>query len=207
MKNRITISDFNQYREQINEMMAKAQEDFAFHKDDKKYHSSYTDICIELQNALLSYDLSNIPYEAWDDFTIFSDVVHRADFSKTKAKLIILKIPGAIGFIKAPCPIKCLSFQHHCKSTKFGLLFQRIIQRHIHACSIFHVLFRQIESDILKLISNGIILYSANCPYTFILIKSHSQPEQGIRRKSGVIIKIKDIHIFRQIFTSFIIPT
>ena len=87
MKNRITISDFNQYREQINEMMAKAQEDFAFHKDDKKYHSSYTDICIELQNTLLSYDLSNIPYEAWDDFTIFSDVVHRADFSKTKANI------------------------------------------------------------------------------------------------------------------------
>lgn len=42
---------------------------------------------MEVQNHLLSYDLSDIPFEAWENMTIVSDEEHSADFSKTKANI------------------------------------------------------------------------------------------------------------------------
>ena len=41
----------------------------------------------EFQDKLLSYDLSNIPFEEWKNFEIWSDREHIADFSKTHANI------------------------------------------------------------------------------------------------------------------------
>ena len=40
-----------------------------------------------LQNKLLSYDLSDIPFKEWDDYIIYSDENHIVDFSKTRANI------------------------------------------------------------------------------------------------------------------------
>lgn len=43
---------------------------------------------LSIQNELLSYDLSNIPFEAWENIDIVSDYDYVADFSKPTQILI-----------------------------------------------------------------------------------------------------------------------
>ncbi len=87
MQRVLTIEEFNQYYEQLIQIMALAQYDYDYHSNEEDYHSYYVDAALELQDGLLSCDLSNIPFEAWKDFTILSDKEHYIDFSKTKANI------------------------------------------------------------------------------------------------------------------------
>ena len=87
MQRVLTIEEFNQYCKQLIQIMALAQYDYDYHSNEEKYHSYYVDAALELQTGLLSYDLSNIPFEAWEDFTILSDKEHYIDFSNTKANI------------------------------------------------------------------------------------------------------------------------
>ena len=47
---------------------------------------------ISLQDKLLSYDLSGIPFEEWLNYEIVADEKHIADFSKTKANIDLCKV-------------------------------------------------------------------------------------------------------------------
>ncbi len=87
MQRIITIEEFRQYYNQLKQIMALAQYDYDYHSNEDNYHSYYVDAAIELQDLLLSCDLSNIPFEEWTDFTILSDKDHYVDFSKTKANI------------------------------------------------------------------------------------------------------------------------
>lgn len=55
---------------------------------------------IALQEELLSYDLSDIPYEEWNDITVFSNPEGVIDFSKTHANIdfSIITFPGFVNF-------------------------------------------------------------------------------------------------------------
>ena len=87
MQRIITIEEFRQYYNQLKQIMALAQYDYDYHSNEDNYHSYYVDAAIELQDVLLSCDLSNIPFDEWENFTILSDKEHYVDFSKTKANI------------------------------------------------------------------------------------------------------------------------
>lgn len=81
---RITIIEFRKIREQMNNVASEIRglEDDESDKEIELF-SKY----LELQNKLLSYNLSDIPFEEWKGYIIFSTDDIKADFSKTQANL------------------------------------------------------------------------------------------------------------------------
>ena len=69
----------------------KIEEDLDAHGNDRDYaeklYASALDECLQMQSRLLSYDLSDIPFEAWEGFFLFSDEKHTVDLSKTHANI------------------------------------------------------------------------------------------------------------------------
>ena len=61
----------------------KNDENYNYDEDKKRLEEQY----LEIQNRLLSYDLSDIPFAEWMNMKIISDENHIADFSKTKANI------------------------------------------------------------------------------------------------------------------------
>ncbi len=92
MIKKLTLEEFQQLRNQIENFINQILEYINVHKNDDNFDSNtYQQEMLEqifsLQNNLLSYDLSDIPFEAWKGFSIFSDKDHIVDFSKTKANI------------------------------------------------------------------------------------------------------------------------
>ena len=90
---------FNYFREHFDD------DDF-----DREEHSRQSDEqYIILQNDLLSYDLSTIPFKAWENLKIISNEQHVADFSMTHANIDfdILELEGN-NFNFKGCQIKNL---------------------------------------------------------------------------------------------------
>lgn len=69
----------------INQLYEKESEHSKY--DLEQMELKYINMYLEVQKDLLSYDLSDIPFEAWKDFEIASDKTQIADFSKTKANI------------------------------------------------------------------------------------------------------------------------
>ena len=61
------------------EEFRKLREELKIAKDDQEYY--------KIQNKILSYDLSEIPFHEWLDFEVYSDTNQIANFSKTKANI------------------------------------------------------------------------------------------------------------------------
>ena len=61
--------------------------DFNFDLSEKKFIEQ----AFSIESSLFNCDLSDIPFEAWQDFYIISDENHVADFSKTRANIDFLE--------------------------------------------------------------------------------------------------------------------
>lgn len=89
---KLTLEEFNEYKNKLAAMIAELEtvneqnednEDF----DEEKAEQEFMEKYFSLQSELLSYDLSDIPFEAWEDMAIAGFDEHIADFSKTKANI------------------------------------------------------------------------------------------------------------------------
>lgn len=92
MIEKITLEQFKQIKNQLSNLSKSYEASYEEHKNDANYDSDaeeqrVADEYLRLQNQLLSYDLSDIPFEAWEGFIVVSDAEHKADFSKTKANI------------------------------------------------------------------------------------------------------------------------
>ena len=92
MIEKISLEQFQQIKNQLAQMIKEFQDNDEAHKNDENYDYSVEeqrgiDKYLETQNRLLKYDLSDIPFEAWQGMQILSDETHTVDFSKTRANI------------------------------------------------------------------------------------------------------------------------
>ena len=104
MIEKMSLEQFQQIRNQLAQLvkeyednyeaqLVKEYEDnYEAHKNGENYDDSVeeqrlVDQYLEIQNRLLQYDLSDIPFEAWQGIIIMSDETHAVDFSKTRANI------------------------------------------------------------------------------------------------------------------------
>lgn len=92
MIEKLTLEQFQQIKSQLSQLIQQYEDFYDTHKNDENYDDElleqrFTEQYLSIQNRLLNYDLSDIPFEAWQDFQIMSDETHAVDFSKTKANI------------------------------------------------------------------------------------------------------------------------
>lgn len=92
MIEKLTLEQFQQIKSQLEQLVKQYENFYDAHKNDENYDEElleqrFTEQYLEVQNRLLNYDLSDIPFEAWQDFQIMSDESHAVDFSKTRANI------------------------------------------------------------------------------------------------------------------------
>lgn len=92
MTKKITLEQFQQIRNQLSDLIKDYEASYEEHKNDANYDNDteaqkIVDEYLRLQEQLLNYDLSDIPFEAWKGFIIISDRKNKANFSKTKANI------------------------------------------------------------------------------------------------------------------------
>lgn len=92
MIEKISLKQFQQIRNQLTQLVKEYEYNYEIHKNDDNYDNSIEeqrliDRYFEIQNRLLQYDLSDIPFEAWEGMAIMSDETHAVDFSKTRANV------------------------------------------------------------------------------------------------------------------------
>ena len=100
MLEKLNLEEFRKYKEEQQQLLGRLNEEEETLKDSNNYNEEdFLKKALEelsgLQNRLLSYDLSDIPFEEWEDVILVSSDNYKADFSKTKANLDfeILDIP------------------------------------------------------------------------------------------------------------------
>lgn len=89
---KLTLDEFNEYKNKLLTFLQESQDFFEQNKDTEnfnieEYEATLYQNYFLLQAKLLSYNLSSIPFDAWNDIMIISDDKHIADFSKTHANL------------------------------------------------------------------------------------------------------------------------
>lgn len=92
MNEKMNLNMFNEYKQKMMDLLSKAEEYLEQHEkdenfDSQKFEQEMTKQYLELQEKLLSYDLSDIPFESWQDLQIFSEGDYEPDFSKSKANI------------------------------------------------------------------------------------------------------------------------
>ncbi len=92
MIEKMSLEQFKQIKNQLSDLIKQYEQYDELHKNDKNYNENeiegkFIERYLSIQNRLLSYDLSDIPFEEWEGFMIFSDENHIADFSKTRANI------------------------------------------------------------------------------------------------------------------------
>lgn len=94
MNERLTIEKFKKIKSQFPLIIKQAEESYEANKDKKGYNPDediqrYYNQYFELQSQLLSYDLSDIPFDEWRDIELAADEKNILDFSKTNANIDI----------------------------------------------------------------------------------------------------------------------
>lgn len=92
MIEKITLEQFREIKRQLASILKQSEDLYEQHKNDENYNydsdeKRLEEQYLEIQNRLLSYDLSDIPYAEWMNMEILSDENHIADFSKTNANI------------------------------------------------------------------------------------------------------------------------
>lgn len=92
MNKKMSLNMFNEYKEKMMNLISKTEEYIEQHENDdnfdgQKLEQEMTKQYLALQEELLSYDLSDIPFESWQDLQIFSENDYEPDFSKSKANI------------------------------------------------------------------------------------------------------------------------
>ena len=82
MREKLTVEQFRQIKNQIMGLYEQYE-----NEDNDTIEEKLAEQISTLQDRLLSYDLSDIPFEEWNEYPIYSDNTHAADFSKTKANI------------------------------------------------------------------------------------------------------------------------
>ena len=92
MREKLTIEEFRRFKEEFKKLINESSSFYDEHKDDENFDSNafeqeITNRYLDLQNRLISYDLSLIPFEEWKDLDIVGDKDHVVDMSNTHANL------------------------------------------------------------------------------------------------------------------------
>ena len=92
MIEKMSLEQFKQIKNQLAQIVKEFQDNYEAHKNDENYdydkeEQRVVNQYLKIQNRLSQYDLSDIPFEAWQDFQIMSDETHAVDFSKTRANI------------------------------------------------------------------------------------------------------------------------
>ncbi len=92
MREKLTIEQFEQIKEQINSIIKQLEDYSEKHDKDDDFNEeevskNFLNQLLPIQNRLLSYDLSDIPFENWKGIELFSDETHAIDFSNTHANI------------------------------------------------------------------------------------------------------------------------
>ena len=89
---KITLEQFINIKEKIAQLLTQFQDYLDDHENDKDFNfdlseKKFIEQAFLIESNLFNCDLSDIPFEAWQDFYIISDENHVADFSKTRANI------------------------------------------------------------------------------------------------------------------------
>ncbi|MBE6160848.1 MAG: hypothetical protein E7158_01325 [Firmicutes bacterium] len=92
MIEKMTLDQFRKIKKQLASIIKQVADLYKQHKNDENYNHDadekrLTEEYLAIQNRLLSYDLSDIPYAEWMNMKIIADENHIADFSKTNANI------------------------------------------------------------------------------------------------------------------------
>ncbi len=92
MLEKLSLEEFRKYKEERQQLISRLDEDEQSLRRNGNYNEAdFLQKGLEelsgLQSRLLSYDLSDIPFEEWEDIALVSSDKYSADFSKTKANL------------------------------------------------------------------------------------------------------------------------
>ena len=105
MIEKMSLEQFQQIRNQLTQLLKEYEDNYEAHKNDENYDDSVEEQrlvaqYLEIQNRLLQYDLSDIPYEAWNAFYIISYDGYIPDFSRTKANIdfSLIQFYGYVNF-------------------------------------------------------------------------------------------------------------
>ena len=90
MLEKLSLEEFRKYKEEQQQLLGRLEEEEQSLKENGNYNEEdFVKKGLEklsgLQSRLLSYDLSDIPFEEWKDIALVSSDKYPADFSKTKA--------------------------------------------------------------------------------------------------------------------------
>ena len=105
MNEKMSLEKFTEIKRELASIIQKYSALAEQHENDKNYDMDLLEEkgikeYSQRLSSLLNYDLSDIPFDAWKDFMIFSDETHAVDFSKTKANIDfnIVDYPGNCNF-------------------------------------------------------------------------------------------------------------
>jgi len=92
MNEKMNFKKFSEFKQKMIDFVDDALNYIDIHRNDKgfdpkKYQEDIIKSYIEIQEKLLSYDLSEIPFENWQDLWIYSEEDYVPDFSKSKANI------------------------------------------------------------------------------------------------------------------------
>lgn len=92
MVEKLSLERFNEIKKQIDKLINDNTKYYLEHVnkwdfDSKKFTKHYIEEQLKLQNEVLKYDLSDIPYEAWEGFKFYSDTNNIFDLSNTNANI------------------------------------------------------------------------------------------------------------------------
>ena len=78
MIEKMSLEQFQKIRNQLTQLIKEYEDYYEAHKNDENYDDSVVEKrlveqYLEIQNRLLEYDLSDIPFEAWQGMAITSD--------------------------------------------------------------------------------------------------------------------------------------
>ena len=105
MNEKITLEQFKNIKEEVTRLLMQFQDYLDDHENDKNFNfdlseKKFIEQAFLVESSLFNCDLSDIPFEAWQDFYIISDENHVADFSKTRANIDfnMVTYPGYVNF-------------------------------------------------------------------------------------------------------------
>lgn len=93
MSTKLTLEEFLAKKEELMTIYKEFEQKFDFlEQEDETFIENFISEYYPKQVELLSYDLSDIPFDAWEGLLIYSDETRIADFSKTHANIDFHKI-------------------------------------------------------------------------------------------------------------------
>lgn len=81
---KLDINEFLKKKEEISNLIENAEENI---NQNNLTEEEVVNIYLKMINEITEYDLSEIPFEAWENFNLYVSKNHSLDFSKTRANI------------------------------------------------------------------------------------------------------------------------